>query len=186
MVLVLALGDLHIPHRAPDLPAKFKSMLVPGKIQHVICTGNLCIKVSIVWSVFLLEGLCAEEISIRVYRLELASSDLWLCLKSWMFVCLKQFGLMFWVSYNDVLIFESMDSGKFKETGLIDLANNSWWNNFLVIVKGCSIIHGITSISEFWLSSCNLFFSSTLSWKSCIESHALDFFIRKMHWFSWS
>ncbi|KAF8390234.1 hypothetical protein HHK36_024759 [Tetracentron sinense] len=29
---------------APDLPAKFKSMLVPGKIQHIICTGNLCIK----------------------------------------------------------------------------------------------------------------------------------------------
>lgn len=45
MVLVLALGDMHIPHRAPDLPAKFKSMLVPGKIQHIICTGNLCIKV---------------------------------------------------------------------------------------------------------------------------------------------
>ncbi|KAK6924982.1 Pentatricopeptide repeat [Dillenia turbinata] len=45
MVLVLALGDLHIPHRAPDLPAKFKSMLVPGKIQHILCTGNLCIKV---------------------------------------------------------------------------------------------------------------------------------------------
>lgn len=45
MVLVLALGDLHIPHRAPDLPEKFKSMLVPGKIQHIICTGNLCIKV---------------------------------------------------------------------------------------------------------------------------------------------
>lgn len=46
-MLVLALGDLHIPHRAADLPAKFKSMLVPGKIQHVICTGNLCIKVSV-------------------------------------------------------------------------------------------------------------------------------------------
>lgn len=45
MVLVLALGDLHIPQRAPDLPAKFKSMLVPGKIQQIICTGNLCIKV---------------------------------------------------------------------------------------------------------------------------------------------
>jgi vacuolar protein sorting-associated protein 29 len=45
MVLVLALGDMHIPHRAPDIPAKFKSMLVPGKIQHIICTGNLCIKV---------------------------------------------------------------------------------------------------------------------------------------------
>lgn len=49
MVLVLALGDLHIPHRAPDLPAKFKSMLVPGKIQHIICTGNLSIKVSLLF-----------------------------------------------------------------------------------------------------------------------------------------
>jgi predicted phosphodiesterase len=40
----LALGDLHIPHRAADLPAKFKSMLVPGKIQHILSPGNLCIK----------------------------------------------------------------------------------------------------------------------------------------------
>ncbi|KAA3460777.1 vacuolar protein sorting-associated protein 29 [Gossypium australe] len=48
MVLVLAIGDLHIPHRAPDLPPKFKSMLVPGKIQHIICTGNLCIKLAII------------------------------------------------------------------------------------------------------------------------------------------
>lgn len=47
MVLVLAIGDLHIPHRAADLPPKFKSMLVPGKIQHIICTGNLSIKVRI-------------------------------------------------------------------------------------------------------------------------------------------
>lgn len=44
MVLVLALGDLHIPHRASDLPPKFKAMLVPGKIQHVLSPGNLCIK----------------------------------------------------------------------------------------------------------------------------------------------
>lgn len=47
MVLVLAIGDLHIPHRASDLPPKFKSMLVPGKIQHIICTGNLSVKVNI-------------------------------------------------------------------------------------------------------------------------------------------
>jgi vacuolar protein sorting-associated protein 29 len=61
MVLVLALGDLHIPHRAPDLPAKFKSMLVPGKIQHIICTGNICIKVSLTFlaaSVFGISGIC--------------------------------------------------------------------------------------------------------------------------------
>lgn len=28
MVLVLCIGDLHIPHRATDLPAKFKALLV--------------------------------------------------------------------------------------------------------------------------------------------------------------
>ncbi|CAL9079490.1 unnamed protein product [Musa textilis] len=47
MVLVLAIGDLHIPHRASDLPAKLKQMLVPGKIQHILCAGNLCIEMLI-------------------------------------------------------------------------------------------------------------------------------------------
>ncbi|KAI9345141.1 Metallo-dependent phosphatase-like protein [Zopfochytrium polystomum] len=42
MVLLLILGDLHIPHRAIDLPPKFKKLLVPGKIHQIICTGNLC------------------------------------------------------------------------------------------------------------------------------------------------
>uniref|UniRef100_A0A8C6JVX2 Vacuolar protein sorting-associated protein 29 n=1 Tax=Melopsittacus undulatus TaxID=13146 RepID=A0A8C6JVX2_MELUD len=42
--LVLALGDLHIPHRCSGLPAEFKKLLVPGKIQHILCTGNLCTK----------------------------------------------------------------------------------------------------------------------------------------------
>ncbi|KAL2912091.1 Vacuolar protein sorting-associated protein 29 [Polyrhizophydium stewartii] len=40
-MLVLAIGDLHIPHRAIDLPAKFKKLLVPGKIQQILSTGNL-------------------------------------------------------------------------------------------------------------------------------------------------
>mmetsp|Transcript_8321 Transcript_8321/g.13773 ORF Transcript_8321/g.13773 Transcript_8321/m.13773 type:complete len:197 (+) Transcript_8321:76-666(+) len=39
--LVLVLGDIHIPERANAIPEKFKRMLVPGKMQHVICTGNL-------------------------------------------------------------------------------------------------------------------------------------------------
>ena len=26
------------------MPAKFKKLLVPGKIQHILCTGNLCAK----------------------------------------------------------------------------------------------------------------------------------------------
>ncbi|RHY59185.1 hypothetical protein DYB38_002496, partial [Aphanomyces astaci] len=42
--LVLVLGDMHIPHRAVDIPEKFKKMLVPNKMQHVLCTGNMVTK----------------------------------------------------------------------------------------------------------------------------------------------
>ena len=42
IVLVLVLGDLHIPLRSHDLPAKFKKLLVQGKIQQIVSTGNLC------------------------------------------------------------------------------------------------------------------------------------------------
>lgn len=42
--LVLVLGDLHIPHRKDELPPQFKDLLVPGKMQHVLCTGNVCSK----------------------------------------------------------------------------------------------------------------------------------------------
>ncbi|CAK1541448.1 unnamed protein product [Leptosia nina] len=45
-MLVLVLGDLHIPHRCSSLPAKFKKLLLPGRIQHILCTGNLCTKES--------------------------------------------------------------------------------------------------------------------------------------------
>jgi len=38
--LVLVLGDMHIPHRAAAIPEKFKRMLVPNKMQHVLCTGT--------------------------------------------------------------------------------------------------------------------------------------------------
>ncbi|KAK3036657.1 hypothetical protein RJ639_030226 [Escallonia herrerae] len=62
MVLVLAIGDLHIPHRAPDLPAKFKSMLVHGKIQHIICTGHLTSKSDVYsFGVVLLEMLTGRR-----------------------------------------------------------------------------------------------------------------------------
>ncbi len=39
--LVLLIGDTHIPQRAVEVPAKFKEMLVPNKVQQVLCTGNL-------------------------------------------------------------------------------------------------------------------------------------------------
>ncbi|CAO1619758.1 unnamed protein product [Sympodiomycopsis kandeliae] len=41
-MLVLLLGDLHLPLRASSLPLKFRKLLVPGKIQQIICTGNVC------------------------------------------------------------------------------------------------------------------------------------------------
>ncbi|KNC49353.1 vacuolar protein sorting 29 isoform 2 [Thecamonas trahens ATCC 50062] len=40
-MFVLLVGDFHIPHRAFDIHPKFRELLVPGKIQHVISTGNL-------------------------------------------------------------------------------------------------------------------------------------------------
>ena len=46
-VLVLVIGDLHIPHRQSDLPKKFKGLLVPGKIAHILCTGNLVDKLTL-------------------------------------------------------------------------------------------------------------------------------------------
>ena len=38
------IGDLNIPYRSHGLPKRFKSLLVPGRIQHILCTGNLCNK----------------------------------------------------------------------------------------------------------------------------------------------
>eukprot|EP00943_MAST-04B_sp_MAST-4B-sp1_P000769 g769.t1 len=40
--LVLILGDMHIPHRANSIPAAFEKLLVPGRVNHVLCTGNVC------------------------------------------------------------------------------------------------------------------------------------------------
>merc|ERR1712131_228055 len=41
MVLVLIIGDAHVPHRSPSIPTKFQTLLKPGKIQHVLCIGNI-------------------------------------------------------------------------------------------------------------------------------------------------
>ena len=37
---------MHLPYRSYNLPMKFKKLLVPGRIQHILCTGNLCSKES--------------------------------------------------------------------------------------------------------------------------------------------
>ena len=38
--LVLVLGDAHVPDRASKIAEGFQRMLVPNKMQHVICTGD--------------------------------------------------------------------------------------------------------------------------------------------------
>ena len=38
---VLVVGDYHIPTRASNVPEQFKEVLVPGRMKHVLCTGNL-------------------------------------------------------------------------------------------------------------------------------------------------
>ena len=38
---VLIIGDIHIPQRASALPEQFRDLLMPGKMQHVICPGNV-------------------------------------------------------------------------------------------------------------------------------------------------
>jgi vacuolar protein sorting-associated protein 29 len=47
--LVLVLGDMHVPERASKIPAPFKRMLVPNRMQHVVCTGNVGSSVEL-WS----------------------------------------------------------------------------------------------------------------------------------------
>ncbi|KAA3671567.1 vacuolar protein sorting-associated protein 29, partial [Paragonimus westermani] len=41
VMLVLVIGDFHIPDRKHSVHFAFKNLLTPGKIQHVLCTGNL-------------------------------------------------------------------------------------------------------------------------------------------------
>ncbi|KAJ3047582.1 Vacuolar protein sorting-associated protein 29 [Rhizophlyctis rosea] len=60
-MLVLVLGDFHIPHRAIDLPPKFKKLLVPGKIQQILCTGNLCSRALLDY----LRTVCSDLVLVR-------------------------------------------------------------------------------------------------------------------------
>ena len=39
--LVLVVGDMFVPQRAPDISEQFKSLLIPNKLQHVLSLGNI-------------------------------------------------------------------------------------------------------------------------------------------------
>lgn len=59
--LVLLIGDTHIPQRAVEIPGKFKEMLVPNKVQHVLCTGNVGNKETLDW----INTLCSSVHTVR-------------------------------------------------------------------------------------------------------------------------
>ena len=47
--LVLVVGDMFVPQRSPDINEKFKSILIPNKIQHVLSVGNIGSRESYDW-----------------------------------------------------------------------------------------------------------------------------------------
>lgn len=47
--LVLVVSDMNVPFKINDIPAQFKTLLIPNKIQHVLCLGNMGSKESYDW-----------------------------------------------------------------------------------------------------------------------------------------
>ncbi len=39
--LAVVVGDYHVPHRAAGIHEKFQRRLMPNKMKHVLCTGNI-------------------------------------------------------------------------------------------------------------------------------------------------
>ena len=48
-MLILVIGDLHIPQRKLSIPDQFLKLIVPGKIDKIISVGNLTTPEQLVW-----------------------------------------------------------------------------------------------------------------------------------------
>jgi vacuolar protein sorting-associated protein 29 len=48
-MLILVIGDLHIPQRKLVIPKQFLRLLTPGKVHKIFCTGNLCTMDQLKW-----------------------------------------------------------------------------------------------------------------------------------------
>lgn len=55
-MLILIIGDLHIPQRKLVIPDQFLKLIVPGKLDKVICVGNLTTQDQMAW----LKTLCKD------------------------------------------------------------------------------------------------------------------------------
>jgi putative phosphoesterase len=60
-MLVLIIGDLHIPYRRRELCRAFRERLQPAQLHHILCTGNLCVRSAL----DALRALCPEISAVR-------------------------------------------------------------------------------------------------------------------------
>ena len=60
-MLVLIIGDLHIPYKAHEISRVFREHLQPGKIHQILCTGNVCIQAEMNY----LRTICNEIVAVR-------------------------------------------------------------------------------------------------------------------------
>ena len=47
--IVLLVGDMLVPQRIYDISEKFKTLLAPNKINHILCLGNMGSNESYEW-----------------------------------------------------------------------------------------------------------------------------------------
>ena len=60
-MLVLIIGDMHVPYKSHGLCRVFREHLQPGKIHQILCTGNVCIKAELDY----LRTICNEVVVVR-------------------------------------------------------------------------------------------------------------------------
>ncbi|OHS98973.1 Vacuolar protein sorting-associated protein 29 [Tritrichomonas foetus] len=60
-MLVLIIGDLHIPFKAHEISRLFREHLQPGKIHQILCTGNVSVKSELDY----LRTICNEIVVVR-------------------------------------------------------------------------------------------------------------------------
>jgi putative phosphoesterase len=60
-MLVLIIGDLHIPYKTHEISRVFREHLQPGKIHQILCTGNVCVKSEMEF----LRTICNEIVVVR-------------------------------------------------------------------------------------------------------------------------
>jgi vacuolar protein sorting-associated protein 29 len=59
-MLILVIGDLHIPQRKLFLPDQFLKLLKPGKVHKILCTGNISTLDGFKW----LKTLCKDVVCV--------------------------------------------------------------------------------------------------------------------------